>query len=275
MANRKEEARFALDQLRECTHVRCDCPFCGGKHTYSATRDGRRVSWNCFRAGCDVRGHMHVDPTISDLRKSLEEKEQASGKPISEKPGSWVSPLREPKAVAYLKKYHCFRALERGLAKIYWDVATERVVFAITNEADEIVDAASRRISGKEGPKWLRYHHGRGIGEPFVTKPVSDDCPVIVVEDCASACAVAPWAVGVALLGTHLSAGHVARIRKLGRRTYVALDPDATKKGITIARQLSFVVPAEAVKLVEEFKNLPEKETEEWISFLVKPTVQS
>ena len=72
----------------------------------------------------------------------------------------------------------------------------------------------------------------------------------ILVEDCASACAVSGLMTGVALLGTSLSDEYIP-ILKQYKSILVALDRDATSKAFDISQKLCYYVKSQ-VKIIDE-----------------------
>ena len=59
----------------------------------------------------------------------------------------------------------------------------------------------------------------------------------VIVEDCASACAVSNILTGVAILGTSLKQSHKQSLKSYDK-LYIALDRDATTKAFDIANEL-------------------------------------
>jgi len=86
----------------------------------------------------------------------------------------------------------------------------------------------------------------------------------ILVEDCASACAVSESTVGVALLGTNLLAEHVDILKQYDR-VFVALDKDATDKAISMVRTLHSHVPTKLIVLKTDLKNMKRDERDDFI----------
>ena len=73
----------------------------------------------------------------------------------------------------------------------------------------------------------------------------------IIVEDCASACAVSEQYCGVALMGTSLPDSYIPVLKKKFKKIIVALDRDATVKAFDISSQLRYYVDTQ-VKILEE-----------------------
>jgi len=79
------------------------------------------------------------------------------------------------------------------------------------------------------------------------------------LEDCASACSVSSFLSGIALLGTNLQDSHLPYLRKYDR-LLVALDKDATKKGLQLVRRLQAIRPTSLVVLNKDVKDMTDDE---------------
>ena len=77
----------------------------------------------------------------------------------------------------------------------------------------------------------------------------------VVVEDCISAYVVANYGyVGIALLGTSLSDKHKEFLLHY-KKVIVALDPDALKKNLQIAKELrNLVAEVKVLRLTDDLK---------------------
>ena len=73
----------------------------------------------------------------------------------------------------------------------------------------------------------------------------------VLVEDCASACAVSEVHTGVALMGTSLPDSYIPVLKKKFKKVIVALDRDATTKAFDISNQLRYYMDTE-VKILED-----------------------
>tara|TARA_B100000161_G_C33514735_1_gene398159 strand:- start:826 stop:1053 length:228 start_codon:yes stop_codon:yes gene_type:complete len=60
---------------------------------------------------------------------------------------------------------------------------------------------------------------------------------------------------GIALLGTNLLDTHISTLQKY-ERVYVALDKDATRKGLDIVRKLQGIVPTNMMILNQDIKDM-------------------
>ena len=136
------------------------------------------------------------------------------------------------------------------------DVRENRAVFKIFNDEGIVIDAVGRSI-GNRLPKWKRYGKSK---VPFVsgvynslTNERNDTC--VVVEDCISACVVSEYGMaGVALLGTSLLHEHKEFLSRY-KKVIVALDPDALKKNLQIAKELrGWVDKVKVLRITDDLK---------------------
>lgn len=209
---------------------RFDCPACRGPKTLSVTKETGNLIWNCFRAGCGIRGRVGTVRTRSDLAELMR---QPTGDTIPSMsiPEGWVLPTHHPDVVIWMQRNHVWDAYAHKRVDIRYDPRQNRVVFLVREPSTgRVVDAAGRSLTKGVKPKWLRY--GRS-GLPFVCP--KDNSVAVVVEDCASACAVSAVATGVALLGVSLTDQSLGLLRNYDR-AIIALDPDAKMKSLQLHR---------------------------------------
>jgi DNA primase len=95
------------------------------------------------------------------------------------------------------------------------------------------VGAVGRALNSMTYPKWHMYGNK---DVPFKCG-LPEHKEAIIVEDCASACAVSNILTGVAILGTSLKESHKQYLKQYDK-IYVGLDRDATKKSYDIANEL-------------------------------------
>ena len=213
--------------IQEGVTMRSDCPVCGHKNSFSATNIGGSVVYNCFYADCGVSGKVRHG-IFSSARMQRERKRLT----LSMYRQYFVPVSRSQKAVQYIKDNNIYHAYSQKLANLEHDVRENRVVFLLYDADNVLVDAVGRSLTNRK-PKWKRYCSSR---VPFVTNNKSDTC--VIVEDCASACAVTQaGVVGVALMGTNLVDNYISYIKKF-KTAIVALDKDASQKSLTIAKEL-------------------------------------
>ena len=120
-----------------------------------------------------------------------------------------------------------------GRADIKYDVKQDRVVFLVKNpNTNKYAGAIGRGLNSKVYPKWYMYGN-KDI--PFKCGECKD---AVIVEDCASACAVSNILTGIAIMGTSLKESHKKYLEPY-ETLYVALDRDATRKSYSIVSELT------------------------------------
>ena len=160
------------------------------------------------------------------------------------------------RAENYLLRNNCYDAYAKGQAKIRYDVKQDRIVFLI-NDNNKIVGAIGRAMSGETYPKWYKYQSDER--SPFVCGTSST---AVVVEDCASACAVSRDYTGFALMGTNFLDEYIPHIKKY-KKAIVALDRDATTKSFDIADKIGYYIPTEVKILEDDLKYFKSDEIKE------------
>ena len=240
-----------LDNLNldEGGSLRLDCPLCLNRNTLSIKKIDGKVLWNCFHVSCDYKGVDDKGYSMKDLENIFDRKPMQEQK--FEIPKSFVSIYPNPRAMQYLEDY--------GIspydcnARIMYDVKQDRVVFLI--DIDGIVRGAVGRSLTNKLPKWYKYNSS---DYPFVVG--SDVFNAVIVEDCVSACAVAPIHTGIAIMGTSLSDKHAEYIRSKFRKVYICLDPDANSKTFDIQKKLGYNVDSKIVLIPKDLKYLKQQE---------------
>lgn len=211
--------------------MRLDCPFCNHKNTLSISNDDNSLSWYCFHASCTAKGTQKKKMTMSTVHKTFNAEEIKQDDKFVV-PEHFKSVYSNEKAMHYLNVNNCWEAFAWRRADIKYDVKQDRVVFLIKDH-DNIRGAVGKALSKETYPKWYMYGN-KNI--PFKCGQCED---VVLVEDCASACAVSNILTGVALMGTSyndLYNPYIVPYRDL----YIALDRDATSKAFDIANHLRY-----------------------------------
>ena len=170
-------------------------------------------------------------------------------------PKSFVSIFSTNKCTDYLKKNHCIEPYLKGKASIMYDVKQHRAVFLI-KEKEKVKGAIGRGLNSEVYPKWFIYGDKN---YPFICG--SSDTAVLV-EDCASACAVSEVYTGVALMGTSLPDSYIPVLKKKFKRVIVALDRDATTKAFDISNQLRYYMDSEVKILEDDLKYFDKQQIE-------------
>jgi hypothetical protein len=231
---------------------RGDCPFCGGKNTFSATQEYGTLKYNCYKLGCDVGGIFDTDMTAAEVRRHMRPApEEAKKEPETmEIPAQLVIPT--PQHVKHN------RLMRRWgiVGGTYYDVQQERVVFPIYYKG-RIIDAIGRAVGEKKHPKWYRY---TGAADYYL---VGSGDVIIVVEDVISAIVASqefPQLTAMAILGTTMSQSQFAKIGEYNK-VIIALDPDAIGKTIEFRRDIELWtgIKATAMSLHDDIKyRMPE-----------------
>lgn len=244
-------------RIKEGETKRIDCPFCGGKNTFTLTRrDGGKV-WNCYKASCKASGGMGGTRTLPTIKKRLVERLNASETPSRINPypiPDTVSGIEHhPEAIAYLKSVHCLEAVESGLVKVSYHPKENRVLFWMNKGAG----CVGRALDDRK-PKW------RVFGDTTGVFTCGKGSVAVVVEDAASACAVGtlPGYTGVSLLGTHID-GLKKRQLMAFDRVILCLDNDASKKSIELLSKVQGLVPATVRFLRTDLKWLDHEQIQE------------
>ena len=253
--------------------MRSDCPNCNGKNTLGISYlqgSHRKIIMKCWRVSCQwMVVTQGTSKHSADRAKQILREKNVSGygdwqsTEVFVKPESFKDAMHHEQALKYLKKVHAYNAYIRDQVEVQYDVQQDRVVFMVRDENGVCVDATGRALSKGVIPKWYRYvKHGGSV--PFVCTGSNRMDLAILVEDAASACAVAGSATGVALLGTSMSLSQLSAIKKYPQ-VLVALDPDARKKSLDIARQIRYFTKARPVLIPDDLKYFSEGEIEQLV----------
>lgn len=253
----------------ECLNVppgtswRGDCYVCGGDNTLSVSNLLGHISYHCFRASCPVSGQISSKVDLSDLQtecrrlrlpeyaNQLHEQDESF-----EIPDHFTSINGRPEVIEHLIKNHSYKAWVEGRADIRYDPKQNRVVFMCWDKDRKVCNGASGRALDKYSkPKWFIY------GNPGVFLVLGKKMDnLILVEDCASACAVSSLFPSCALLGTNISDIFWENFTSYGM-VFIALDKDATIKSIDLHRELSwFCKSVKVICLDKDLKYYDEEE---------------
>ena len=233
------------------TDVRIDCPFCFHPNTFTLKNIDGKIMWNCFRASCNAKGKISRDMSPEELKKflnskelSLQNKMKSDNKIKWSVPDYFTSVYSSNRALNYIKNNNCLDAMQKGLAKIMYDPRRDRVVFLI-KEQNKVINAIGRAITSDNYPKW--YVYGKK-SNPFVCGNHKD---AVLVEDCASACAVSNVITGIALLGTSLPEEYIPYLKKYNK-VLIAFDRDATIKALDLSVKLCYTINNVQVIMLED-----------------------
>lgn len=220
-------------KIPEGGHRTMDCPFCGGhkKFTLSRLATGELL-WNCFRASCNVKGRYNGQRSIAGAKAYLTMDGDTQRNVRGVALPKFTTHIENHSAVCeYLGSVNSLEAFEAGLIQIRYAPREKRVLFYNSDRTGAVGRAMYHM--GAEGPKWLTY------GDTSAGIAVGTGENVVIVEDAASACAVArlPNCTGFALLGTILTT--VLRKTLLNYELkYILLDNDALNKAVSMQKQM-------------------------------------
>jgi len=218
--------------IKEGIQYRSTCPWCGGKNTFTATREDGTVVYNCYKLGCRIKGAVSTGMTAEEIRNRLRPKDTAP-EPEQELL-VWPEHVVTPSAEHVLHKKFVQRwGLDHE--DLMYDVKDRRTVFPIHHKG-RLIDAVGRALDGAV-PKWYRYS---GVASVYKRTVGNANGVVLLVEDVISAVTAAklvPGLTGLAILGTSLN---VTAMKHLDGcyKVIVALDPDAAHKTLQYKREI-------------------------------------
>jgi len=251
-----QKQRAMASDLTTHGDYRGDCPFCGGKNTYTATIGSGSLKWNCYKMDCHVSGIYDTDMTAAEIMnlmsKTVKQTRQQEADTM-EIPVYVVIPTpQHDKHTRFMKRWGI-------VGGTYYDVKDERVVFPIYHNG-RMIDAIGRAVGKKKFPKWYRYsgkanYYATGTGRTL-----------LIVEDVVSAIVAYqefPDITSMAILGTQLTTNHLEKIREYSK-VVIALDPDAAKKTIQYRREIEqwTGIPTKALSLFDDIKYRVEEDME-------------
>lgn len=238
-------------RLREGETVRIDCPFCGGRKTFTLSRTDDGRVWNCYKASCGVRGGQRDARSEGAIRRKLAGQDAPRALRTDPLPRHLIDPRSEPRAMDYLARNGCIPAFEDGLIGVRYAPADDRVIF-LSGEG-----GVGRGLN-RQRPKWKVYGNLNGL-----VKVGSGDIAVLV-EDVASACSVSrdQRFCGCALLGTNVRDSDRSELVRFDR-VLIALDKDASRKALQIQDRLQGRVRASVRFLDKDLKSWTVAELQE------------
>ena len=211
---------------------RGNCPKCHRQNTFTLSRTGNTIKWNCYSASCNYSGvKNNTSMSLEDIKFNHQQKNKTKGKQNVID----VSRLAYSNICSdFLDKY-CINNID---IPVLYDPLERRVAFMIQHKGENI-DAIGRALDVWRKPKWKRYSDiDTSITIPFDAPPKSN---LIIVEDIISA-----WKAvthlddtdAMPLLGTSLSTNNQNKIWDTYNSVTIALDKDATDKAINMSRRI-------------------------------------
>jgi hypothetical protein len=249
MTNWMQHRQYAEDVTSASNPFhRGNCPFCGGRGTFTASRDTGTIRYNCYKLGCSVGGEFITDMSAREVMMKLRpaQKEERREPDTMVIPEYVVDPLPEHDL------YHKFVA-HWGIqgCRLLYDIKDRRAVFPIYYKG-RMIDATGRALDGAI-PKWYRY---TGVADYYTLG--DNDTALLIVEDTLSAIIAhqtIPTLTTMAILGTNLSSYALQKCAEYDK-VIIALDPDASSKTIEFKRQVESWtgLPTYAMRLHDDIK---------------------
>lgn len=242
-----------IDQTT-ATSFRANCPYCGGNNSLSVNKIDGEYKYKCFKAHCTIAGNYHTGFTINEIKQKISKVVEHKSFAL---PEHFVKGIANDLVYGYLRDNACLPAVLAGKAKIAYDPKENRAVFLIYNGI-EIKGAVGRALNSHVKPKSKIYQGS--LTYPFICGHADT---LVVVEDCASACAVTrvPNVAGLALLGTYMKPEYVPVIAKY-KNVIIALDSDANAKALTVNKLIKYYTNSKVVLLPKDIKNMTQEEVE-------------
>lgn len=245
-----------IDEVNPFESKRFNCPVCNGSNSFSVTNKGAVIDFNCFKAGCTLRGKQNLKMSTDEIRKRLD-KILAAPKPF-EIPKHWTRGSNE-RCIKFLAKYNCLEPYRRGLFSIAYDPKEDRLVFLSTNAQGVVIGATGRSLKYQK-VKTRNYDGSASV--PFI---IGNSKRLMIVEDCLSAVAVTNIKnmSGMALLGTNVKDEYIEHLQRF-EVIYIALDKDARNKALDINQNLVYYHNNTHVVLLDkDIKNMTLEEINE------------
>ena len=211
---------------------RGNCPKCHRHNTFTLSRTGNTIKWNCYSASCNYSGvKNNTSMSLEDIKFNHQQKNKTKGKQNVID----VSRLAYSNICSdFLDKY-CINNID---IPVLYDPLERRVAFMIQHKGENI-DAIGRALDVWRKPKWKRYSDiDTSITIPFDAPPKSN---LILVEDIISAWKAVTYlddTDAMPLLGTSLSTNNLNKIWDTYNSVTIALDKDATDKAINMSRRI-------------------------------------
>ena len=211
---------------------RGNCPKCHRYNTFTLSRTGNTIKWNCYSASCNYSGvKNNTSMSLEDIKFNHQQKNKTKGKQNVID----VSRLAYSNICSdFLDKY-CINNID---IPVLYDPLERRVAFMIQHKGENI-DAIGRALDVWRRPKWKRYSDiDTSITIPFDAPPKSN---LIIVEDIISAWKAVTYlddTDAMPLLGTSLSTNNLNKIWDTYNSVTIALDKDATDKAINMSRRI-------------------------------------
>lgn len=236
--------RELIDSVQENDKKRFNCPKCGGLNSFNISRIGSEVKYHCYRDVCKLSGSIRTLASLNALKSRL----NASRKREEEfsVPAHWIRGISSKNMVRMLITTNSMFPYQQGYFNVAYDPEMNRFVYLILNESGKVVGAVGRAM----GKGHKVHNYAQSVPNPFTC---GKGDTLVLVEDCASACAVSRDCrfTGMALLGTSLREEYIPYIVRYNK-VIIALDNDAKRTALKIKNSLSYYHPNVSVWLLKQ-----------------------
>ncbi len=228
-------------------YVRCDCPVCHKKNTFSITMTIFGVLYHCFHTNCDTKGIIkgNIKSRGRLIKDTLNKNTIPKIQEVLDMSNFDFNSINTVKSV--LIKYNVY--FVRDKACIAVDVKENRIVFFTWDRGGgKALSGIGRLLTGfpEYGvPKWKKYYttevypivfncKSNYRGNPLYTKTC------VITEDVFSALRVAKHHDAAAILGTSMTDFQIEYLHSLGfENIVISLDKDAQTSAIKLSETLS------------------------------------
>lgn len=245
--------KLIVDLIDQSTAIsfRANCPYCGSSNSLSVNKVDGEYKYCCFDANCSVRGNYRTGYSVAELKQKLH---KPSVNKAYSLPDYFIKGIANDLCYSYLCNHYCLQAVLTGRSQIAYDPKEHRIVFLVSDAG--MLKGAVGRALGNAKPK-SRIYQGSST-YPFICKSGKT---LVIVEDCASACAVTrlPEYSGLALLGTNLKPEYLPVIRQYDK-VLIALDNDAKHKALAMNKLIKFYTNSRVVLIPKDIKNMTDEE---------------
>ena len=242
------------DKVREAVSdgvQRTYCPQCDGGKSHEQSLSIRQdedgvLRLRCWRATCGWFATSLTNPDARLISKQIKE-----ARPYRQA----TTALDESETEEYLCDTYGLRPSIMGRHGWRTNERETELVLPVLDMYGRIRGHITRTF---DSPK--RCFTYKETAQPFLDYwPVANDTPVVIVEDCLSACRLAGLGYNaVALLGTSMSIEQAHEIHEWagGREVMLALDADAFEKALILRKRFAHILRMKVILLTQDIKNV-------------------
>ena len=254
MSDIRKEVALLSDRLPDGETYRGPCPACGRADTFTVSRTGLTVVYNCYSTHCSVSGYL------GGGRRRLEvtdDRKQRFHPFLGELRGLTSSQRK------FLDQRIGWTEWHLALAEPMYAPTEDRFAFPVFGPMGVRRGWILRSYDPTCPPRWKALTR-MDFAEPHMSWYRSNpaDTKVIVVEDIPSAVrATRYWPNAVALNGGGAGPTYIQEITAYCREVTWALDADATSTALKLQRKYSLFFDSSTVLVLNvDIKDMGEKE---------------